>query len=159
MKEEEKGIGLIWRENSPGFVWRAEHLDMHKRVLHFIWNTIKCSHITFLKASNTQDAELCSVAKTSNIIKCHSMSVFQLGNLICGCMVSQEHTGTKGYVRQTNKIIQTATVITGSSHILDLQAPFSTRVLIPGVGGHESPVIEALRGVIVRSERKHDTDR
>lgn len=48
------------------------------------------------------------------------------------------------------------TIVAGSSHVLDLQHPFPTRVLIPGVGGHESPVIEALRGVIVRSERERD---
>ncbi len=48
------------------------------------------------------------------------------------------------------------TIVVGSSHVLNLQHPFSTRVLIPGVGGHESPVIEALRGVIVRSERERD---
>lgn len=50
------------------------------------------------------------------------------------------------------------TIVTDSSHVLDLQHPFSTRVLIPGVGGHESPVIEALRGVIVRSERERDRE-
>lgn len=50
------------------------------------------------------------------------------------------------------------TIVTDSSHVLDLQHPFSTRVLIPGVSGHESPVIEALRGVIVRSERERDRE-
>lgn len=49
---------------------------------------------------------------------------------------------------------QAVTIVTVPSHVLDLQRPFSTRVLVPGVGGHESPVTEALRGVIVRSERE-----
>lgn len=51
------------------------------------------------------------------------------------------------------------TVVGGSSHVLDLQRPFSARVFIPGVGGHESPVIEALRGVIVRSVRERESVR
>lgn len=42
------------------------------------------------------------------------------------------------------------TVVAGTSHVLDQQRPRSSGVLIPGVGGHESPVVETFRRVIVR---------
>lgn len=34
------------------------------------------------------------------------------------------------------------TVVAGTSHVLDQQRPRPGGVLIPGVGGHESPVVE-----------------
>lgn len=36
------------------------------------------------------------------------------------------------------------TIVTGTGHVLDLQCPRPGGVLIPGVGGHESPVIKTL---------------
>lgn len=42
------------------------------------------------------------------------------------------------------------TVVAGSGHVLDLQSPGAGRVLVPGVGGHERPVVEAFGRVVVR---------
>lgn len=36
------------------------------------------------------------------------------------------------------------TIVTGTSDVLNLQPPHPSGVLIPGVGGHEGPVIEPL---------------
>lgn len=36
------------------------------------------------------------------------------------------------------------TIVTGSGHILYLQPPLPSGVLVPGVGGHEGPVVEPL---------------
>lgn len=47
-----------------------------------------------------------------------------------------------------------STIVIKSSHILDLQGPFSPGVLIPGVGSHERPVVEAFGWVILRPEDK-----
>ena len=35
------------------------------------------------------------------------------------------------------------TIVTGPRHILYLQGPLAPRGLIPGVGAHEGPVVEA----------------
>lgn len=70
---------------------------------------------------------------------------------------SSMHREHKWNLKKKCKIYgRDVTIVGGSSHILDLQRPFSTRIFIPGVGGHESPVIEALRGVIVRSVRERE---
>lgn len=42
------------------------------------------------------------------------------------------------------------TIVTGTSHILDHKRPRPSGVLIPGVGGHERPVVETLWRVIMR---------
>lgn len=42
------------------------------------------------------------------------------------------------------------TVVAGARHVLDQQRPRPAGVLVPGVGGHESPVVEAFRRVIMR---------
>lgn len=36
------------------------------------------------------------------------------------------------------------TVVTGTGNILDLQPPHPGGILIPGVGGHERPVVKPL---------------
>lgn len=42
------------------------------------------------------------------------------------------------------------TIVAGASHVLNQQRPRPAGVLIPGVGGHEGPVVETLRRVIMR---------
>lgn len=39
-------------------------------------------------------------------------------------------------------VVRFLTVVAGTSHVLDQQRPRPGGVLIPGVGGHESPVVE-----------------
>ena len=41
-----------------------------------------------------------------------------------------------------------------SRHVLYFQGPFSLRILVPRVGGHEGPVVESLRGEVIGPERK-----
>lgn len=41
------------------------------------------------------------------------------------------------------------TIVTGTGNILNLQPPHPHGILIPGVGGHERPVIKALWRVVV----------